>query len=425
MSSEQIKNHLNSEKVSVLSTIVNAILSLLKIGGGFLWKSSALMADGIHSGLDVISSFITYLGIRIAKKPPDTEHPYGHLRYETVAGFVVVFLLFLSALWIVYDGISALISGELYTFGWLSVTVAFLSVITNEFMSKLKFKVGEAESSLALIADAKHSRADSLSSVAVIIGLFLSIWLRQADAVAAILIGIYILYETWLLAREVTDNLVDKSDEEIEKAIREICNEEEIDLLDIRTRKIGAKSFAELKIGLNKSWRVEKVDEVVTNLEKVLIERIEGLGFVTIQIVSHDLRGSLIKTATGHRLYRCRKLKENGNSGNDNADEGEDEVYRIVVPVKEGKIYTNFGAPEYLVVDKEIGRDRVISKRIVKNPHFVLGRGHGMMFVREIKPNKVITRDIGENAKEELKSSGIEVEIVGSDFDINKFVGEI
>lgn len=383
------------------------------------------MADGIHSGLDVISSFITYLGIRVAKKPPDSEHPYGHLRYETVAGFVVVFILFLSSIWIVYDGVSALIYGELYRFGWLSVGVALISIVVNEIMARLKFKVGERENSLALIADAKHSRADSLSSLAVLVGLVLSIWLRGADAVAAILIGIYILYETWFLAREVTDNLVDKSDKAVEGSIRKICEEEEIELVDIRTRRIGPRSFAELKIGLNKSWRVEKVDEVVTNLEKILVERIDRLGFVTVRVVSHDVKGSLIKTTTGHRLYRCRKLRR---------DEGR-RVYRTIIPMKDGKIYTNFGAPEYLVIEERIegsndygsrekmedeSGNRIISRRMVKNPHFALGRGHGMMFVREIQPDRVITRDIGENARKELEGSGVKVEIVGPDFDVDR-----
>ena len=68
------------------------------------------------------------------------------------------------------------------------------------------------------------------------------------------------------------------------------------------------------------------------------------------------------------------------------------------------------------------GGDKIVSRRVVKNPHFVLGRGHGMMFAREVNPNMVVTRDIGENAKRELESLGVEVKIVGSDFNVEEFL---
>jgi len=90
----------------------------------------------------------------------------------------------------------------------------------------------------------------------------LSIWVKEADAITAILIGLYILHEIWHLGRELMDNLVDKSDREAEKVIRKTCSDEEIELIDLRSRRIGSKSFAELKIGLNKNWTME-----IDNLE--------------------------------------------------------------------------------------------------------------------------------------------------------------
>jgi cation diffusion facilitator family transporter len=222
-------------------------LACLKLLVGFSIKSAALIADGIHSGMDIISSAVTYIGIREAEKPADKEHPYGHYRSETIAGFVVIFLLFISAVWIIYEGIIGIIKNEPHTISGIALLVVIISIIANEAMARIKFKVGRREDSLALIADAEHSHADSLSSIAVLVGLSLIHWFPQADGITAILVGCYILYETIGLGKEVTDNLLDVSNPQVEEQIKKICLKEEIELLEMKTRKIGAKNFAELK----------------------------------------------------------------------------------------------------------------------------------------------------------------------------------
>jgi cation diffusion facilitator family transporter len=177
--------------------------------------------------------------------------------------------------------------------------VVIISIIANEAMARIKFKVGRKEDSLALIADAEHSRADSLSSIAVLIGLSLVHWFPQADGVAAILVGCYILYETIRLSKEITDNLLDVSNPQVEEQIKKICLREEIELLEIRSRKIGSKNFAELKIGLNKEWKMERVSEVIRNLENVLLKKIDALNFITIQVISHNFKVGSVKSKSG------------------------------------------------------------------------------------------------------------------------------
>ena len=275
---------MTKEKISILSTIVNFILALLKLAVGFLVKSTALIADGIHSGLDIFSSLITFLGIKIAKKPADPKHPYGLFRAETIAGFIVVFVLLITSLGIIYEGIQSMIAKESHFFGSWAIIVVIISILTNELMARLKFKIGKQENSLALIADAEHSRADSFSSIAVLAGLFLTHWFNWADGVAAIVVGLYILYEIIGLGREIVDNLLDIANPEIEEKIKEICKQEEIELLEIKTRKLGAQNSVELKIGLNKEWRMQRVNEVTKNLENLLREKIENLKFVVIQV---------------------------------------------------------------------------------------------------------------------------------------------
>jgi len=392
---------MNKKNISIISTLVNVVLAFLKLLVGFLIKSAALTADGIHSGMDIISSAVTYIGIKEAERPADKEHPYGHYRSETIAGFIVVFLLFLSAVWIVYEGIISIIENEPHTIGGIALLVVIISIIANEAMARAKFKVGKKENSLALIADAEHSHADSLSSIAVLIGLSLVYWFPQADGATAILVGFYILYETIGLGREVTDNLLDVSNPQIEKQIRKTCLKEEIEVLEVKTRKIGAKNFAELKIGLNKEWKMKRVSEVLKNLENILLKKIDGLSFITIQVVSHDFKEGSIKSKTG-QITRFKQVSQKVFL--------EKKGERTIISYKNGKLYNDFGAPEYLVIDKD-KQGKTVQRKIVKNPYFAAGVGHGIRFIKAIKADKIITAEIGENARKKLQEMGVEVEI--------------
>lgn len=402
---------MNKKNISIISTLVNIILACLKLLVGFSIKSAALIADGIHSGMDIISSAVTYIGIKEAEKPADKEHPYGHYRSETIAGFVVIFLLFLSAVWIIYEGITGIIKNEPHTISGIALLVVIISIIANEAMARIKFKVGRKEDSLALIADAEHSHADSLSSIAVLIGLSLVHWFPQADGVAAILVGCYILYETIRLSKEITDNLLDVSNPQVEEQIKKICLREEIELLEIRSRKIGSKNFAELKIGLNKEWKMERVSEVIRNLENVLLKKIDALNFITIQVISHNFKVGSVKSKSG-QITRFKQSPQ--------------EVYlkkkgiRTIISYKNGKLYNDFGAPEYLVIDRD-GQGKIVQQKIVENPYFTAGVGHGMRFVKAIKTDKIITAEIGERARKKLQEMGIAVEIKNSLDNKDKF----
>ncbi len=392
---------MNKKNISIISTLVNVVLACLKLLVGFSIKSAALIADGIHSGMDIISSMVTYMGIKGAEKPADKEHPYGHYRSETIAGFVVIFLLFLSAIWIIYEGIIGITKNEPHTISGIALLVVIISIIANEAMARVKFKVGKRENSLALIADAEHSHADSLSSIAVLIGLSLIHWFPQADGVTAILVGFYILYETIGLSKEVTDNLMDVSNPQIEEKIKKICSKEEIELLEMKTRKIGAKNFAELKIGLNKEWKMERVSEVIKNLENILLKKIDSLNFITIQVASHNFKEGSIKSKTG-QITRFKQIPQKIFL--------EKKGERTIISYKNGKFYGDFGAPEYLVIDKD-KQGKTVQRKIVKNPYFATGVGHGIRFIKAIKANKIITPEIGEKARKKLQEMGVAVEI--------------
>jgi len=212
---------MDKEKVSILSTLVNFFLALSKLIVGIMIKSAALTADGIHSSIDIVSSFGTYLGIKIANKPGDKKYPYGHYRAESLAGLFITILLAGTGLWVIYEAVMKFFTAgakEIFSLG--AIILVVITIIVNELMARLKFYYGRKEESLSLVADAEHSRADVLSSIGVLIPLFFARYFPPIDGIVAILIGGYILFESFKLSKEIMESILDVSNEDLEEKIK-------------------------------------------------------------------------------------------------------------------------------------------------------------------------------------------------------------
>ncbi|GAI02787.1 unnamed protein product, partial [marine sediment metagenome] len=262
----------------------------------------ALIADAVHSGLDVFSSFVAFLGIKTAKKPVDEKHPYGFYQAETLAGLVVALLLALSAIWIIYEGINRFLKLEPVTFTLWAIGLMVVSTIVNEGMARLKFYYGRKYESLSLVADAEHSRADVISSLGVLIGLVLIRYFIYADAIIAILIGLYIIWQSFSIGKEITDSLLDVSNKSLEEKMRRICSAHKIGISGLKTRKIGAANFAELKIQLDPKLRVDEVSKITKTLEERLLRNIPELKYIVISIESHKMKSSTIIPDFGKKM---------------------------------------------------------------------------------------------------------------------------
>lgn len=392
---------MGQESVSILSTFVNLILVICKLSLGFLINSAALLAEGIHSGLDVFSSFVTYLGIKTAKKPVDEKHPYGYYKAEGIAGFVVTLLLFISALWILYEGGQRFFKLEPVYFSLAAIILMLSSVIINEAMARLKFKIGQKTESLSLIADAEHSRADVISSLGVLLGLFLIKYFPLADAILAVLIGLYIIYECFGLGKETTDSLLDVSNKGLEEKIKKICQENEIKVLEIKSRKIGPANFAEIKIALDRRLKVDEATNISKSLENKLLDALPELKYVVISVESHEFSEGVIVPRFAKRFGFRRGFEPIGPK-----KQGK----RTIIPIEKGEISEHFGVPEYLVIDQD-DRGKILRKEILKNPYFTEETGHGAKFVKAVSADKIISRHVGENAKRNLEAASIEIEI--------------
>ena len=284
---------MSAELLSIISTIVNLLLTAAKLFAGIFTGSASLIAEAIHSGLDVVSSFVTFFGIKTAKKPKDKKHPYGHYRAEVIAGAAVTVLLAASAVWIIYEGVSGLLHEHHVSFSIWGVILMIVSVILNEIAARMKFKIGNVTQSISLIADGEHSRADVISSAGVLIALILVRYISWIDAAVAVLVGAYILYESFELAKEALDSLLDSANPPVEKEIVKILENEKVKARNLTTRRLGAVTVAQITILLSHELKLEEATQIAKKLEKRLIKEVEELHQIAVLIESHDLKATL------------------------------------------------------------------------------------------------------------------------------------
>ncbi len=405
---------MNPQSVSIVSTFVNLGLGISKLFFGFLTGSVALIADGIHSGLDVFSSFVTFLGLKTARKPVDEKHPYGHWKAESLAGFLVALLLAVSGIWILYEAVTGFFGEKIVKLSVGAIAVVAISILITEILARLKFHYGRKYQSLALVADAEHSRADALSSIGVLVGLSLVRYFSSADAIIALFIGGYILYEAFKIGREITDSLLDVSNKDVEERIKKICSSHKIEISQLKTRKIGAANFAEIKIKLPPKLKVEEVQKITDTLEERLLKNIPELKQIVISIEAYEMARSVVLPKLGKKIGALEGFEQIGP-----AKLGE----RIIIPLDEGEISSLFGTKQYLIVDKKDGN--ILIKEVIKNQYFEENSPHGARFTKAVRADKVLTRQIGLNAKQNLENFGIEVKIVPSEKNLDNILEEI
>ena len=200
-----------TQRLLVLSAIVDLALGLLKIIVGWFANSHALIADGIHSFSDLATDVMVWILNRIGAEEPDDDHPYGHARFETFGALILGIILILVAAILVYDSVLRLIEiGSISIPTWPAILAAIVSIAAKEWLYRITRRLGDRVKSNLLIANAWHHRSDAVSSVIVLIGVsgaMLGVpWLEM---IAAIGVAFMIAVVGWKLARESVEELVD------------------------------------------------------------------------------------------------------------------------------------------------------------------------------------------------------------------------
>jgi len=288
------------EKIAKISILVNLILAGGKIIVGVLSNSASVLAEGIHSLTDVFSSLISFFGIKISKKPADKKHPYGHFKFEVLAGFLITLILFFTGIWIIFEAYQKFKNPTQIELPILALSVMGFSAILNEIMARLKIHFGKKENSVALISDGVHSRIDVFASLAVFAGLVLNKYWIFTDSILAFLIGIYIVKESFSLGKEAIDSLLDVSaPPEVEEKIKEIAKSQGIEISDLKTQKKGFVFTANLEINLPQNLNIDQATKISESLREKLMKEIKNLIYVVIQIKSHELKSDFYRPVFG------------------------------------------------------------------------------------------------------------------------------
>lgn len=260
-------------RVSVISIIVNLLLSFFKFVAGLIGHSGAMISDAIHSASDVFSTFIVMIGVTVSNKKSDEEHPYGHERLECVASILLAIVLFITGIGIGIEGVKKIIAGnyeELAVPNLLALVASVISIATKEWMYWYTRRAAKQINSGALMADAWHHRSDSLSSIGAFIGILgARVGFPVLDAAASVIICIFIGKAAIDIFRDAMDKMVDKScDDKIIKQMEEIILErkevKQIDLL--KTRMFGAKIYVDVEISLDENLLLKESHEVAEQI---------------------------------------------------------------------------------------------------------------------------------------------------------------
>lgn len=268
--------------ISLISIILNLVLSLGKAVIGVKLLSGAIISDAVHSASDVFSTIIIIIGTFVANKKEDKNHPYGHERFEEIASILLGCLLFFTGFEILKEAIITLRNGN-YNLNIENINIGLIlcviSIILKFLMYLFTYIYSKKINSSALKADAYHHLSDSLSSIGALIGL-IGVMNNYyfADSIAACVISLFIFKTAFDIIKESTNKLTDMACDECdeEKIKEEILKFKDVTIDDIKTRKFSNKIYIDIEIALDGNLSLYKAHEIAEdihdNLEKLFPE---------------------------------------------------------------------------------------------------------------------------------------------------------
>ena len=277
-------------KVSVITIAVNLLLTIIKIYAGIADNSSAVLSDALHSASDVLSTFVVIIGVHLAGKESDKEHPYGHERLECIAAIILAIILVITGGGIGIKALVNIATKNIIAVRGTSIAIiaTIISIITKELMFWYTKINAEKINSGALLADAWHHRSDSLSSVGALIGLIAmrnGIWF--ADALTSIIISLIILKVSYDIFVDSVDKLVDKScDKETEKQIYNFVKSyKDIESIDVlQTRLFGNKIYVDLEVGVSGEYTLREAHNIAEDLHNNIEKEFKDVKHIMVHI---------------------------------------------------------------------------------------------------------------------------------------------
>ncbi|RRJ62792.1 cation transporter [Paenibacillus oralis] len=261
------------EKGAVISIIAYICLSALKLCIGYAADSEALKADGLNNATDIVASIAVLIGLRVARRPADSDHAYGHWKAETIASMVASFIMMAVGLQVLYGAISSIFAGKSESpdpiAAWTGVFCAAVMYVVYRYNKKLALKIN----SQAVMAAARDNISDAWVSIGTAIGIIgAGFGLPWLDPVTAVIVGALICKTAWDIFSETTHHLTDGFDEALIESYKEtVSNVEGVqEVKDLRARHYGNNIVVDTVILVDSELDIHQAHDISTHVEEHL-----------------------------------------------------------------------------------------------------------------------------------------------------------
>jgi len=388
----------NVTKVMSVSIITNTFLSLIKIIIGFICKSSALLADGVHSFSDLLTDFFAIIGNIMAKKPADEKHPYGHGKIEYLTSIGISIVVIILGLTIINNSMHSKV-----VMSSLIVSIVSLITITLKYLlSEYIIRKGKKLENNILIASGKESRADVISSLVVFISAILSVFskyievFKYSDKIAGIIVGILIIRTGFLILKENISIILGEQEikgETLNKIRKIILNNKDIKTIDeLIILKFGHCYKVSMEVSMNPDLTLLECHTIVDELEKKLKKEVEKIEYITVHVNPY------------HKLEEFNLT--------DACDDNKDFIFNMVeklTPKKDISNYVNKHLKDTKIIKKN---DQVIGGVIYykENSRYLLD----LIYIKDKYQNLGIGHNIIKNLIDNQKKNKTQLEVLKS-----------
>ena len=292
-------------RVTLAGSAVNVVLLVFKFVAGFLGGSAAMIADAVHSLSDFITDVIVLLFVKLSSKPEDSDHDYGHGKYETLATSLIGLALMFVGVMIIYNGVcsiaSAIMGNPLPQPGMIALAAALVSIALKEWAYRFTVKVGRKCESQAVIANAWHHRSDALSSIGTAVGIGGAILLGEKwavlDPIAAVVVSVFIIRTAWQLTKQSAGELLEQSlPADMEREIVDIVAREPMtsEVHHLRTRRIGSHIAIEMHLRMPGDISLYESHQHATHIEQKLRKRFGASTHIGLHVEPLKINGKYV-----------------------------------------------------------------------------------------------------------------------------------
>ncbi len=283
------QNRQANVKAAAVSVASNSFIIMLELTGAIITGSVSIVAGVMDSMINLTAAVIAFFSVRVAARPPDREHPFGHGKVENISATVEAILIFFAAGLIIYEAVRRVVAGAQIAYPELGIGVMLGSMLVNLAVTRYLLKVSQKTDSIAIEAEARHLTVDAITSLGILLGL-LAVRLTGItllDPLIAIGIALYIMRTGYIILRKAFAALVDvRLPAEEERAVRDSIMEhfgELIGFHELRTRKSGAYREIDLHLVMSRTASLEEVHRMTDHLEADIARKLPNAR-VTIHV---------------------------------------------------------------------------------------------------------------------------------------------